>query len=327
MSISVQPPEFQFTGLNYNPNFWITATGDLTQSVANTLYLRKTVIDTASALETFNGGINTTFLNGLSPIFNTEICSNLTSGELYLGVNAAGTNGRIGHIHIGDANNLPSGAGIHINNGTTNASNTNISNGTTTTGNVNILSGTTSNGNVNIKTGTGAGQINLGNTSGTQTITFNRPLTLGYTIAPVVGQIGYSFVPVMTRVDTLPVGTAVPQTGTIVNTTSSVVPAGMWIITATQNISCTVAAGTINSITLTVNNTTVGGVPIGVQGNQSSWVQPVGTAIGSLNVSTANYSGATGSIYAFTYSINYTGVGATYVFFGNQTRFTFTRVG
>ena len=175
MSISVPPPEFQFTGLNYNPNFWITATGGLTQSVANTLYLKKTVTDSASALETFNGGINTSFLNGLSPSGNMEICSNLIAGELYLGVDASATTGRLGHIHIGDANSLPLGAGIHINNGTTNASYTNISNGSSTSGRVNIMNGLTSSGQVNIATGTGASQtstvnISTGTSTGTVTI-------------------------------------------------------------------------------------------------------------------------------------------------------------
>ena len=55
MSISIPPPEFNFTGLFYNPEWWIStsvASGALTQSVANTLYLRKTTTGSASALET-----------------------------------------------------------------------------------------------------------------------------------------------------------------------------------------------------------------------------------------------------------------------------------
>ena len=173
MSISVPPPEYQFTGLSYNPNFWINATSSLTQSVANQLYLRKTVTDSAAALETFNGGINTSFMNGQSPAGNLYLASNLTAGELYLGVDAAGTNGRIGHIHIGDANNLPSGAGIHLNNGTFNASNTNINNGANTSGNVNIMTGATTSGQLNIGN---AGGTTVMNVNGTVPININNGL-------------------------------------------------------------------------------------------------------------------------------------------------------
>ena len=180
MSIAIQAPEFQFNGLFYNPNFWTSSTSTLTQDVADELYLRKTVPDSASALETFNGGINTNNIRPTVPTTSLLIADNVTSGELFLGANATATTARTAHIHIGDSNNLPAGAGVHINNGTNNASNTNINNGATSTGNVNIMTGNTSNGVVNIKTGTGAGSINFGNTAGTQTIQINRPLTLGY---------------------------------------------------------------------------------------------------------------------------------------------------
>ena len=201
----------------------------LTIAVANLLYLRKTFADTATAVETFQGGIKTTFLNGLSPIYNMEVCSNLTSGELYLGVDAGGTNGRSGFIHIGDATNLVAGAGVAINSGNTNPSSTNINTGTTSTGSVNILSGNTSNGNVNIKTGTGAGSINLGNTAGTQTITFNRPQTLGYIPSSITT--GLASTQVGNRYEVVTNGTG--STSATANTNASIqtwnIPIGVWM--------------------------------------------------------------------------------------------------
>ena len=78
MSISVPPPEFQFTNLQYNPNFWTSATSPLTQDVADDLYLQKTVPDSASALETFNAGIRTSTANPLTTNGVITIASSAT---------------------------------------------------------------------------------------------------------------------------------------------------------------------------------------------------------------------------------------------------------
>jgi len=194
----------------------------LTIATANLLYLKKTVPDFASALETFNGGIDTSFLNSLSATTNLTIGTNLISGEIFIGATPTATATRTGHIHIGDANNLPAGAGVHINNGTNNASNTGISNGASTTGNVNIMSGNTSNGIVNIKTGTGAGSINFGNTSGTQTINFNRPLTLGYLSSAIsASTLGFSQ-------QTIPATST--QTGNFTYASITIATAGIYLL-------------------------------------------------------------------------------------------------
>lgn len=51
-------PTYYFNGINFNPSFYETnSNGGLSESVANGLYLRKTVPDTATALETFSSGI------------------------------------------------------------------------------------------------------------------------------------------------------------------------------------------------------------------------------------------------------------------------------
>jgi hypothetical protein len=54
------PPTYYFTGINFNSSFYEpTGTGDLTLAQANSLYLKKTVADTATAIETFSAGIET----------------------------------------------------------------------------------------------------------------------------------------------------------------------------------------------------------------------------------------------------------------------------
>ena len=59
---SSNPPYPYYNGIPFNPSFFTSDTGTgsgLTETAANALYLRKTTPDTATALETFNGGIIT----------------------------------------------------------------------------------------------------------------------------------------------------------------------------------------------------------------------------------------------------------------------------
>ena len=57
MSEVINPPEYYFTGINFNPAFYAEDAGGLSVAQANALYLRKTVPDTVTAQETFNAGI------------------------------------------------------------------------------------------------------------------------------------------------------------------------------------------------------------------------------------------------------------------------------
>ena len=57
------PPSYSFTGINFNSEFFTTPTTGLTETQANAIYLWKTTPDTASALETFTGGIKTDTVN------------------------------------------------------------------------------------------------------------------------------------------------------------------------------------------------------------------------------------------------------------------------
>ena len=57
------PPYPYYDGIPYNSEFFTTETSSgLSETKANSLYLRKTTTDTATALETFNGGISTSTL-------------------------------------------------------------------------------------------------------------------------------------------------------------------------------------------------------------------------------------------------------------------------
>ena len=219
----------------------------LTIAKANLLYLRKTFPDTATALETFNGGINTTTLtasgitNFLSESFHhdkiylqetytgnpssritlnpssvgypTVIISTIdpptgtitqslqlssesieqavpnnsasvfTNTNMYLSV---GTGGRtaFGVVHhYSDCDNAAAGAGVHLNNGLTNQSNTNIHNGASSEGEVNIGSGSLSSTAINIGNGaTSTTQVNIGNGSAsTSTINIGNETTTNTT--------------------------------------------------------------------------------------------------------------------------------------------------
>jgi hypothetical protein len=61
------PPYYSFTGINFNSGFFTTPTTGLTETQANAIYLRKTTPDTASALETFTGGLKTDTINATNP--------------------------------------------------------------------------------------------------------------------------------------------------------------------------------------------------------------------------------------------------------------------
>jgi hypothetical protein len=75
------PPFPYYDGIPYNSEFFTTETSSagLSETKANTLYLRKTTPDTASALETFNGGLATTTLtaSGIATFNNsTKVLGN-----------------------------------------------------------------------------------------------------------------------------------------------------------------------------------------------------------------------------------------------------------
>jgi len=141
MAEVINPPSYFFSTINFNPTFYTSTNGSLSQTQANALYLQKTIMDTATALETFSAGIQTPSLSstgtGASNILNIGIQSRTASGAVH---------------HYSDGDNCVSGAGVHINNGINNNSTTNIHNGTgaNATGQVNIMSGSANSGTITL---------------------------------------------------------------------------------------------------------------------------------------------------------------------------------
>ena len=127
---SANPPYPYYDGIPFNPSFFTSDTGTgsgLTETEANALYLRKTVTDTASALETFNGGIVTPSLSSAS-ILNIDggvinIANTLdNASEVYIMnndnasgvINIMSSNSSTGYIALGGANTETAINGITI---------------------------------------------------------------------------------------------------------------------------------------------------------------------------------------------------------------------
>jgi len=171
MSINVPPPEFQFTGLFYNPNWWITASTSLSQAVANTLYLRKTTTDSASALETFNAGIKSTGYDVVTAGTTQNMFSTQTANTNLFGNMGAGQTLKLGNQTIAQA--------VHVSNIDCNG---------------NTINNATSPavGNLSIGSAQTTGDIFLGGSGRTTgAINIYRSLTPLYTAVPTTGQIGF----------------------------------------------------------------------------------------------------------------------------------------
>lgn len=134
------PPEYYFTGIEFNPDFFEDVTETITKKECDARYLIKVQQDTATATETFTGGIKTNTIESITPAATFIFLNNQT-----------------GILHIGTADNR--------------------------TGNINIANTQT----------TGTGNIVIGSnalTTGSQDITINRPLTIGYTSTSSFNQLG-----------------------------------------------------------------------------------------------------------------------------------------
>jgi len=124
---SSNPPYPYYDGITYNSAFFTTESGSgLTQTKANSLYLQKTVADTATVLETFTNGIKTDSIATISTsgtLFNdsgsgtqnSTLCS--SNNIIRLGENAKFLN--LGY-------NMPSSGGRYITIGAAASQDTNI---------------------------------------------------------------------------------------------------------------------------------------------------------------------------------------------------------
>lgn len=103
------PPTYYFTGIDFNSSFYTTTTsgsGDLTQVLADTLYLRKTVADTATVVETFSN-VNGIKVNKIEPL-------NTTSNDIVIGSTISNSNRvAIGKSTGGLGVSFPSGAVVN----------------------------------------------------------------------------------------------------------------------------------------------------------------------------------------------------------------------
>lgn len=217
---SVPPPSQYFSGIYYNSSFWISSTSSLTQSVANTLYLRKTTTDSASALETFNGGLSSQNIVAPSLTASANIFATQTAGTASFGNSTISC-----HVSNIDCN------GNSINNATTPAS------GALTIGNSQVA-GTISLGTNASRTGA----ITIG--ANNNTINLGGYLTPTYTTMPSVAtQIGYKLSTALTN-------TTVSTSATIIAGTFPTIPAGVWLIQGFATLP--IATGTV--VHLTINN-------------------------------------------------------------------------
>ena len=111
-------PSPNFSGINFNAEFFSSSSTYLTEEEANLLYLNKAVPDTANVLETFTVGIsataigantasidfvtsigtNTTFIRSSGGGGALTICDDTTSGHLDIGTGTT----RTGNINIGN---------------------------------------------------------------------------------------------------------------------------------------------------------------------------------------------------------------------------------
>lgn len=155
------PPSVYFNGITFNPTYFEDATQTITKKEADSRYLIKTTTDTATALQTFSNGL--TFsgeINGPTITATTTMKSNAYQSTSVNQLVAFGNN------------QTGSGATMTIGCNTARLGDIFIAN-TQTTGTANIVIGSNA------------------LTTGSQSITFNRPLTIGYTVNPTsLSQIG-----------------------------------------------------------------------------------------------------------------------------------------
>ena len=102
----INPPSYEFSGIDFNSSYFTDEnTGSLTQSQANKLYLQKTIPDIATAVETFNGGIQADSIQSV-----TGTASLYTSAtSLSVGTNAITTTTVNGALLTTNATNLAIG--------------------------------------------------------------------------------------------------------------------------------------------------------------------------------------------------------------------------
>jgi hypothetical protein len=275
MAEVINPPSYFFSTIDFNPTFYTSTNGSLSQTQANALYLQKTIRDTATALETFSAGIQTPSLSstgtGASNILNIGIQSRTASGAVH---------------HYSDGDNCVSGADVEINNGLTNNSATNIHNGTgaNATGQVNIMSGSENSGSITIgnETTNDTTTTFRGNTTITRLATALTP-TYSYPVA--AGKVGERIVGTNT--------TAYPSPYVDKQASTVSLTKGVWILTSVITTVTLVGANAyFNNYISTVPNVKtnlIGALEIGVISTSTNTGSTTASAIVSINATTSYY--------------------------------------
>jgi hypothetical protein len=216
------PPTEYFTGIFYNPNFWLTG-GTLSEDDANVLYLRKTTPDTATALETFSSGLSTQSMT--APLLSTDVLlfQDQTAGTVKIHKNTLS-------VHVSNVDCQ----GSAINNASTPL------NGPITIGS----SQTGAAGTIGIGTNAArTGAITIGANS--CTVNLGGHLTPTYTTMPnTTAEVG--MITSITPSAGLTVGTSYGLIGVLTS-----IPIGVWLIQGSVTLPVAVA-GTV--VTLTLNS-------------------------------------------------------------------------
>ena len=356
---SVSPPTYYFNGIYYNSSFYessssSSSSGGLTQAVANTLYLRKTVPDSALALESFSAGITTNSLDTNTPIASFSMLSSVTGNNIGIGI-ATGAPAYTGvkTIQIGETTVTSVHAGGidctgTLINGAVAPAGGNLSLASSqTSGTLNIGTNAVRSGIINIGTGatnTSASVINIGtgglspivignNISNNAQITIGNagsgsivriPCTISSQIMDYAGTMYFG-----TNATTATIGGALCTTnilGNNINITGNTL--------TTSGITTSSVNATSSSATLSIGNAlTTGILNIGIGVNGTGQIN-VGTTTtttthnGSINASSMktnaidNWTGGNMAIGATSTSINLGGVLCTTNILGNNINIT-----
>jgi hypothetical protein len=229
---SDNPPYPYYNGIPFNPSFFTSTTdtgSGLTETAANALYLRKTVTDTATALETFNEGIVTPSISSTGSLsIATEVSAgtvNIGSGENILSIE-----GLITSINESGAQQTNIGTNVVGSSTNINSRAIAIANGTNFQGTVNIMNGETSTGTINIgvETALPAPSYTETNLRGQTYISqLATPITPVYTYPVLVaGQIGYVY-PTIVGTNNISV-----QDRIFKELLSQAVPSGVFLVSA-----------------------------------------------------------------------------------------------
>jgi hypothetical protein len=160
------PPTYYFTGIQFNSAFYVDAsTAPLTQTQASALYLLKNSADTATALETFTGGILTNSISPTTTASTISLISSKTGSTDADPAIAIATSDLTRTIKLG-------------NESATNQNSVHLASLDVTFNNLNNITGTTGIVQVGNKQTTSAGVLNLGcSTAGN--VRVDAPINLG----------------------------------------------------------------------------------------------------------------------------------------------------